>query len=227
VETCISKKPEYTEKTAAEFNEIARTIFFPIYPVIAHQILKKSDIDTGVCLDIGSGPGHLAIAIATLSDLTVFALDNSEPMCRIAGASVAKYRMERRVKPVFGDVEAIPFSDASVDLVVSRGSFFFWENLTRGFAECLRVLRPSGMAYIGGGFGNARLRDEIAVQMRERDPAWEEKRRGWYANCSPRVVRSALAAAGIHEYDLIRDDSGYWVCFSKSEEKEKTRNSHR
>ncbi len=215
METCMTKNRNYTEETAAEFNEIAQTIFFPIYPVIAHQILKRADIDTGSSLDVGSGPGHLAIALATLSELTVFALDNAKPMVKIAGANVAKYRLEQRVRPVFGDVNAIPFGDASMDLVVSRGSFFFWENLSRGFSECQRVLRPGGMAYIGGGFGNTRLREEIASRMRERDPAWEEKRRGWYANCNPHIVRSALAAAGICEYDLIEDESGYWVCFSK------------
>jgi len=215
METCMTKNPKHTQTTAAEFNEIAQTIFFPIYPVIAHQILKRADIDNGSCLDVGSGPAHLAIALATLSDLTVFALDNAKPMCQIAEANVEKYRLERRVKPVFGDVNAIPFGNASMDLVVSRGSFFFWENLPHGLSECWRVLKPGGMAYIGGGFGNTRLREEIATRMRERDPGWEEKRRGWYANCSPHIVRSALAAAGIYEYDLIQDDSGYWVCFSK------------
>ena len=216
-----------TRENAEYYNEIAQSIFFPIYPVIAHQILKKADIDTGLCLDVGSGPGHLAIALATLSDLTVFALDNSELMCRIAEVNVEKYRLERSVRPVFGDVAAIPFGPSSIDLVVSRGSFFFWENLARGFAECLRVLKPGGVAYIGGGFDNARLRDEITVRMRERDPEWEEKRRGWYAKCNPHIVRSALAAAMIFEYDLIHDDSGYWVCLSKSGEKEKTRGLHR
>lgn len=215
METCRGKNREYTEKTAAEYSEIAQNIFFPIYPVIAHQILKRADIDTGSCLDVGSGPGHLGIAIATLSDLTVYALDNANPMVNIAKANVEKYRLERRVKPVFGDVNAIPYGNASMDLVVSRGSFFFWEDLPRGFSECKRVLKPGGMAYLGGGFGNARLRDEISIRMRERDPSWEEKRQGWYANCSPHIVRSALAAAGIFEYDLIQDDSGYWVCFGK------------
>lgn len=210
------------QKKAEYYNDIAQTIFFPIYPVIAHQILKKADIDEGSCLDIGSGTGHLAIALATLSDLTVFGLDNSDPMCRIAEANVKKYRLERRVRPVFGDVKDIPFDTASMDLVVSRGSFFFWENLSRGFSECMRVLRPGGMAYIGGGFGNARLQDEIAERMRERDSEWEEKQQGLYANCSPHIVRSALAAAGILEYDLIQDDSGYWVCFYKGGTKGKT-----
>ena len=225
--TSCQENNTQTGENAEYYNELAQSVFFPVYPVIAHQILNKANIDTGLCLDVGSGPGHLAIALATLSDLTVFALDNDEPMCRIAEANVAKYRLEQRVRSVFGDVNAIPFETGSINLVVSRGSFFFWENLSRGFSECMRVLRPGGMAYIGGGFGNARLRNEIIVQMRERDPEWENKRRGWYNNCNPHRVRSCLAAAGIFEYDLIEDDSGYWVCFGKSGNKEKTRGMHR
>jgi len=117
--------------------------------------------------------------------------------CRI---NVKKYRLERRVIPILGDVQEIPYDDVSMNLVVNRESFFFWENLSHGFSECKRVLRPCGIAYIGGGFSNARLRDDIVVWMRKRDPSWEEKRRGWYANCSPHIVRSPLAAAGISEY---------------------------
>jgi SAM-dependent methyltransferase len=223
-----NRKQDFLELNTAEYyNEIAQTVFFPIYPVIAHQILKKVDIGTGSCLDVGSRTGHLAIAIATLSDLTVFALDNDEAMCRISEANIEKYRLENRVRPVFGDVSTVPFDTASMDLVVRRGSFVFWDNLSRGFSECLRVLRPGGMAYIGSGFGNARLRDEINVQMREREPAWEDKKRDLMVKYNPHIIRSALAAAGIFEYDLIQDDSGYWVCFGKRGIKEKNRGSHR
>jgi ubiquinone/menaquinone biosynthesis C-methylase UbiE len=200
---------------AEEFDEIARTIFFPIYPVLAHQILKETDTGTGTCLDVGSGPGHLAIAVATLSDLFVYALDSDEQMCRIAGNNVKKYGLERRVRQIHGDVRSLPFNDKSMDLVVSRGSFFFWDDLTRGFSECSRVLKPGGWAYIGGGFGNARLRDEIFQMMRERDPSWEEKRCDWYNTCNPRIVRAALAAARITQYEVTEDDRGYWVRFRR------------
>jgi len=206
-----------TQENAEYYNELAQNIFFPIYPVIAHQILKRADIGSGLCLDVGSGPGHLALALATLSNLMVFSMDSSRPMCRIADANIRKYRLESRVKPVFGTPTRIPFEKASMDLVVSRGSFFFWENLSRGFAECMRILRPGGMAYIGSGFGNARLRDEITLHMRERDPDWEETRQGWYARYNPHIIRSALAAGGIFEYDLIDDDSGFWVIFTRGE----------
>ena len=100
----------------------------------------------------------------------VFSMDSARPMCRVADTNIRKYHLESRVKPIFGNPARIPFDNASMDLVVSRGSFFFWESLSRGFAECMRILRPGGMAYIGSGFGNARLRDDIALQMREQDP---------------------------------------------------------
>ena len=215
MQDCPIRQQVHTEETAADFNEIAQTIFFPIYPVIANQMLGRAGIDAGVCLDVGSGPGHLAIAIASLSNMTVFALDNAGPMCRIAGSNIARYNLEQRVKVTWGDVSAIPFSDASIDLVVSRGSFFFWDDLTQGFSECLRVLKPGCMACIGGGFGNARLRDEIAAKMCERNPEWETNRQKWSQNCSPPIVRSALSAAGISNYELVQDDSGYWVTLRK------------
>ena len=164
---------------------------------------------------VGGGPGHLAIALAPLSDLTVYALDNAKPMEKIAVSNVDNYRLGRRVKPFFGDVHAIPFGDASLDLVVSRDSFFLWENLPRGLSKCRRVLKPGGMAYIGSGFGNTRLRDEIMVRMHEVDPVWKERQLSWYANSNPHMVRTALAAPGIFEYELIDDESGYWICFGK------------
>jgi ubiquinone/menaquinone biosynthesis C-methylase UbiE len=81
-------------------------------------------------------------------------------MCRIAKNNVKKYRMERRIRPVFGDVNTVPFDTASIDLIVSKESFFLWENLSRGFFECMRVLRSGGMAYI------KKVNDEPRVHRR-------------------------------------------------------------
>jgi ubiquinone/menaquinone biosynthesis C-methylase UbiE len=200
---------------ADHYAQLAKTIFFPVYPVIAHQILKKADIDQGSCLEVGCGPGYLAIALATLSDLAVYPMDKSRPMLSIARENIDRYFLGRRVCPVYGYSHAIPFDDESMDLVVSRDSFFFWDDLAKGFADCRRVLKPGRMAWIGGGFGNARLRDEIISRMRQDDPVWEQERRKNFAHCSPRKVKTALSAAGISEYDLIQDDSGFWICFTR------------
>lgn len=42
-----------------EFDRIARGVFAPVYPVIAAQILDRTGIRKGVCLDIGCGGGYL------------------------------------------------------------------------------------------------------------------------------------------------------------------------
>ncbi len=211
---CQQQDPE-NRKKAEYYNTLAQTVFFPIYPVIANQILERTGIDQGHCLDIGSGPGHLAIALAALSDLKVCAMDNSREMYGIAQANIEKYRIEHRVRSIYGDVSEIPFPESSVDLVVSRGSIFLWKNLTQGFSECRRVLRPGGAAYIGTGFGNVRLKNEVLLQMHERDPFWDTERKRRSRNCTPNKVRSALAVAGISDYDIIQDDSGFWVMFRR------------
>jgi SAM-dependent methyltransferase len=217
VKSCTSKRRRDGEKDAREYNEVAKTILAPVYPVIAARILKKCNINQGFCLDAGCGPALLAIALASFSDLTVYALDNERPMMAFAQENIDDYKLEKRVKPIFGDVSDLPFDNESIDLVVSRGSFFFWQNLARGFSECLRVLKPGGMACIGGGFGDNRLKNEIVSAMRVRDPDWNRKVRERLVRCNPHVVRSSLAAAGIFEYELLVDGSGYWIYFWKGD----------
>jgi ubiquinone/menaquinone biosynthesis C-methylase UbiE len=60
-----------------------------------------------------------------------------------------------RVVTLVGQAEAMPLPDACVDLAVSRGSIFFWDDPARGISEAHRVLRPGGQAMIGGGLGSA------------------------------------------------------------------------
>ncbi|PKL58970.1 MAG: class I SAM-dependent methyltransferase, partial [Methanomicrobiales archaeon HGW-Methanomicrobiales-4] len=117
---------------ARDFARIASDIFAPIYPVIAEQILVNTEIRTGVALDLGCGPGHLATALAVASDLTVYALDLSSDMIQICEKRVIENEISGRVIPVQGDVSSIPFEDETFDLVVSRGSWFFWDDLTLG-----------------------------------------------------------------------------------------------
>jgi ubiquinone/menaquinone biosynthesis C-methylase UbiE len=74
---------------------------------------------------------------------------------------------------ISGDVAALPVEDASQDLVISRDSVFFWEDLPLAFTEILRVLRPGGHAYVGGGFGSAELAERIVAEMHRHIPGWQ------------------------------------------------------
>lgn len=94
--------------------------------------------------------------------------DQSEDMLAIAASTIAECGLEDRAATLHGDVAHIPLPDDSVDLAVSRGSVFFWEDLPRAFAEIRRVLASGGWGYIGGGFGSAKIKAEIERKMRAR-----------------------------------------------------------
>jgi ubiquinone/menaquinone biosynthesis C-methylase UbiE len=203
------------EQEARSFDKIASTVFSSIYPVIADQILKRTGKWGGIALDAGSGPAHLAVAVAKQSDLRVFALDSSPMMLKIALEHIVTADLVLKVVPVLGDVHTIPFEDGTIDLVFSRGSWFFWEDLYQAFQEIYRVLAQGGIAYIGGGFGNLRLKNEIFTTMKDKGPDFEKGVQERLARNSPDRIRNELEKAGIISYDLIQDESGFWAVLKK------------
>ncbi len=112
--------------SAKEFSQISRNIFYPIYPVIADQILKKG-VCQGCCLDVGSGPGYLGLAIARQTQMQVCLFDINEEALEIAKQNIKAAALEERVYVEQGNVEALPYPDNAFNLVTSRGSLFFLE----------------------------------------------------------------------------------------------------
>lgn len=112
------------EIDAAKFDKVARTLFAPIYPLIAEQILAKTGIIDGCCLDMGCGGGYLGIELARRSELSLVFLDQSVDMLDIVRRNLVANQMDERARTVLADAENIPLPDDSVNLAVSRGSAF-------------------------------------------------------------------------------------------------------
>jgi len=197
------------KKSAEGFARIAREVFAPIYPVIAEQVLAWSGIRDGLCLDLGSGPGLLSVALAEKSDLTVIALDADPAMARIAQETAAG--RTDRVAPVTGDVHRMPVRDDTASLIVSRGSLFFWEDRVQAFREIERVLRPGGVAFVGGSFGTAALRDTIFAQMRRRNPNWDRDVARRSGEATHDQLRRELAASAVACSRIREEEAGFWV----------------
>lgn len=204
---------------AKQFDEIARTIFAPIYPVIARQIVQHTGITQGACLDAGCGSGYLGAALADITNLHMTFFDASQEMLTIAEQTMEGNGLRSRAGTLSGDIGSIALPTGSVDLVISRGSIFFWEDLPRSICEICRILAPGGRTWIGGGFGTAALKESIRLQMAERNKgnnAFGDKMR---CNLGPEMrarFEAALQTANINEYQIIQgDDIGLWIDIQK------------
>lgn len=202
--------------TAREMDEIARTVFKPIYPFLAEQVKADYRLTRGTALDAGSGPGYLAIALGKATDLEVTALDIDPEAVAIAARNIRDAGLESRVKAVEGDVQNLALPDASMDLIVSRGSYPFWPDKVKAFGEIWRVLKPGGVAFIGGGMGNLlppedRTRIQDIMAERNIGPPLE-------LEVTFEEMSGILRQAGIPEFKISHDDGclcGLWVEFRK------------
>jgi SAM-dependent methyltransferase len=90
--------------------------------------------DQGVILDIGSGTGSLALAIAKL-----------RPGCRIVGVDRSQeYVAFARSRFEAADAQSLPFHAGTFDAVVYLLVFNFIPDPAKALAEARRVTRPGG-----------------------------------------------------------------------------------
>lgn len=204
------------KKGTGNMDRIAKTLFAPIYLVIAQDIVDRFGITTGSCLELGSGPASLAIALAARSDLDIICLDYSCEVQETAAKNITDAGFSDRIHLLCGDVHDIPLADDSVDLIVSRGSIFFWHDLPAAFREIYRVLKPGGKTFIGGGFGNRELRDSISAEMIRRNPDWEEFNKKNISTENAARFRTILDETGIPGFEVVYGDEGLWVVISKT-----------
>ena len=201
------------ETNPLEYEQIAREVFAPIYPVIAKQIIEETRITQGKCLEVGTGPGFLGLALAEISDLELYLLDISQEMIEYAIQNIQTRKLDQQVQALCADVHQLPFSDQSIDLVISRGSVFFWDDLHQAFQEIYRVLAPGGMTYIGGGFGSNELKEQIERKMTEKDWEWSDKSKKRMEHLSSSNIGEILDDLNV-SYE-IRRDPGFWIIIRK------------
>lgn len=113
------------------------------YSLIACRLLRGQS--EGRALDLGCGPGRLAVALARQAPrLEIVGLDLSEEMLALARTRAARHGLSPRVSFLKGDNGRIPCPDASFDFVVSSSSLHHWADPVAVFDEVARVLKPAG-----------------------------------------------------------------------------------
>jgi ubiquinone/menaquinone biosynthesis C-methylase UbiE len=118
-----------------------------VYELLAQQIIDDYKITEGRCLDVGTGEGQMGIEIAKRSQLRMYLLDVKDEALLKAEANCVECGLSPRTTIIKSPIERLPFINDYFDLVVSRGSIFFWEDRPQGIQEIFRVLKRGG-----GGF---------------------------------------------------------------------------
>lgn len=172
-----------TSKGHAEGDDLARMI----------ELAQPQAGD--VALDIATGGGHTALALAphvyevVASDLTPAMLAAAEAFIRGRGAANVRFEP--------ADAEALPFADSSFDLVTTRIAPHHFPRPQQYVREVARVLRPGGRFVLNDNM--APEDDELSAFMdrfeRWRDPshvcnyrasAWQ----AWFAQAGLAVAHT-------------------------------------
>jgi len=197
---------------AEEFDRKIKTTILPAFPAVVQQIIENCGVLKGTCIDIGSGTALLSIELAKRTSLTIHALEKAPAMLEVGIRNIKLEGLEGRIKSVLGDAHSMPFDNEFAELIVSRGSYHFWENKPRVFKEILRVLKRGGIAFVGGGFGHGHTKEILQKMVKLRDNSLGNDAR-YYR--SPNEMEEIIKAAGIIDYRLIYDETGCWAVIRK------------
>lgn len=99
-------------------------------------------------LDVATGTGDFAIAALTLQPDKVTGIDISEGMLKIGRKKIEKRGLTGKIELSEGDSENLRFSDNTFDAVTVGFGVRNFEDLTKGLAEILRVMRPGAMLVV-------------------------------------------------------------------------------
>lgn len=124
-------------------------------------------------LDIGCSNGHATLTYAALKDIDILGMDYVPEMIEAARENHRAMARSLRGKAAFevGDVRSLSLADAVFDTVITTRVIINlqnWEAQRQGIRECLRALRPGGVALLSeatrqGHENLNRLRAELGL----------------------------------------------------------------
>jgi SAM-dependent methyltransferase/accessory colonization factor AcfC len=202
---------------AAWYDEHPGKRFDPIYRNIARQVIDDYPIAEGRALDIGCGPGQMALMLMEMTNLDVTGVDIEPEVVEIGRRHAEEAGLADRCHFVCADAHSLPFPDDYADLIVSRGTLPFLRDKVLALREVHRVLKPGGVAFLGGGMGRY-TSEEMAKKLYPKGVS-PETALGWGPGQTredsifPFPVRNFAALvteAGIRDYTVI-DEGGRWV----------------
>ena len=184
----------------------------PIRPYLAKQIEELYGRRDGHILEIGPFSG-LIFALAQRK------VGQSFSIAAFSKVTIPLYQQEARklgledcFRIIESDSSLTGIADESVDLTIFRGALFFPNLFQIDFSAIYRVVRTSGIAFVGGGFGKhtpAEMIQRIAKHSEQLNTAMGRVR------VTVESVQDQLSSNDLEKKSEISTDGGLWVIIRK------------
>ncbi len=146
------KKEQVTtmfDNISKEYDRLNRIISFGIDVKWRKKVVKLvAATHPKSVLDIATGTGDLAIALAKSNAKQIVGLDISQGMLDIGRQKIKKKELDGVIEMVLADSEDMPFEENSFDAITVAFGIRNFESLGNGLSEILRVLKPGGIFVI-------------------------------------------------------------------------------
>ena len=151
-ESSLSKKEQVAQMfdtISGNYDGLNRVISFGIDVQWRKKVLNLvSSSNPKMILDIATGTGDLAILMATTKAEKIIGLDISSGMLEVGKKKIADKNLSDKIEMMLADSENMPFEDNTFDAITVAFGVRNFENLEKGLAEILRVLKPNGIFVI-------------------------------------------------------------------------------
>jgi ubiquinone/menaquinone biosynthesis C-methylase UbiE len=193
-------------------------------PFARHAIRLAQPTSSARVLDLATGPGTLALELSP-SVNRVDAVDFSPAMLAQLEAQRAALGLDN-VFARLADGQALPFEDASFNVVFSMFGLMFFPDRPKGFAEARRVLRPGGVLVVSSWapVEQSPLMMLMFGALRAADPSRAAPQTNLLSLENPELFAEELEAAGLEDVSVkpythgvrVEDANGYWDSMSRA-----------
>ncbi len=164
---------------------------------------------SGNALELGSFAGGISYEMAHLyPQLEIVIADERADYLAYLRQELFSRKLSSQVKLLNMNLDGLLFPDDSFDLVILRGAFFFIMDRPQILTEIFRVLRPGGLAFVGGGYGKdipQALIDEIADESRLLNDRLGRRR------VKKEELQQLLSSLGLKNNSRIVEEGGIWL----------------
>ena len=184
----------------------------PVYPHLAQHIEELHGRREGTVLEIGPFAGVIfSLMKKGLGNRFVIASFPSG-MGAFFMEQVKKAGAAETVEVVESDPSLSGIEERTVDLAVFRGAFFFPSLFDADLRAVYRVLKPGGLAFVGGGFGKY-TPDSVIASLGKRSR--ELNLQLGKVEISGQMLRRRIAESHLAAHAEVVDEGGLWVLIKK------------